>query len=140
MIKKLILACSLVIFSHTSLAETCPTVSDIKNNAIHGWKAYDSDDGTPLSAARETDFKKTIEHFALAEWSTTEGKHSAIHCYYRDSSGSSLEAYLAKDNFTPKIAANNFWYKVSGFMHCAAGMDKCQFENHALVKNQLARK
>lgn len=140
MIKKLILACSLAVLWQISFAETCPTVSEIKNNHMRGWQIYDSDDGKPLSSARELDFKKSIEQFALAEWSTIEGKNSSIHCYYRDNAGSSLEAYIAKDHYIPKIAANNFWYKVSGFMHCAAGMEKCQFENHALVKNQLARK
>lgn len=140
MIKKLIIASSLVILCHTAFAETCPTVKDIKNNALIGWKAYDSDDGTPLSSAREASFKKDIEEFTLAEWANDKNKNNTVHCYYRDKSGSHLEAYFAKDNFKPKVAANSFWYKVSGFMHCAAEMEKCQFESHALTNTQLAKK
>lgn len=129
MIKKILIAFSFccVMFCEISVAETCPTVSDIKKNSHPGWKAYDSDDGLPLSAARETQFKKIVEQFALAEWSPSKKQPGSIHCYYRDSTGSSLEAYLAKDHFKPKLDKKSFWYTVSGFMHCAAGMEKCQF-------------
>ena len=50
------------------------------------------------------------------------------------------EAYLAKDNFIPKLTAKSFWYQVSGYMHCAAGMDKCEFKMNSLAKHQLAKK
>lgn len=140
MIKKLILAISLAAIIQTCLAETCPRVIDVKNNNLSGWKAFDSDDGSPLSAARETQFKKMVEQFALAEWKNGKNKLTSIHCYYRDKTGSSLEAYLAKDNFSPSNKPKSFWYKVSGFMHCAAGTDKCQFETRVLHQPQLANR
>jgi hypothetical protein len=124
-----------------SFAETCPSISDIKGNSLNAWKAYDSDDGKPLSAAREAQFKKIVEQFTLAEWVRDKKKNSAsIHCYYSDKTGSSLEAYLAKNNFHPKLSQNNFWYQVSGSMHCAAGKEKCEFINPLGTKNQLALK
>jgi hypothetical protein len=140
MLKRFLVMISFALLSQACLAERCPSVSDIKNNTINGWKAYDSDDGTPLSAARESQFKKIVEQFALAEWINVKNQPGSIHCYYRDSTGSSLEAYLSKDNFIPKKNPKSFWYEVSGFMHCAAGMDKCEFENHGLGKQQLAKK
>jgi len=129
---------STLLLNQAALAETCPSVNDIKQNQLNGWKAYDSDDGKPLPLARETQFKKMVEEFALAEW---ENKSGSIHCYYRDNTGSNLEAYLAKDNFNPKVDPHSFWYKVSGFMHCAAGMERCEFEKYNILqKQQLAKK
>jgi hypothetical protein len=121
-----------------SFAERCPSVSDIKSNNLKGWKAYDSDDGTLLSASRETQFKKIVEEFALAEWTSNKKQAGSIHCYYRDQTGSSLEAYFAKDNFHPIISAKNFWYEVSGYMHCAAGMERCEFGNPLKSRARLA--
>jgi len=140
MFRKSIIALCCALICQASLAERCPSVADIKNNSLRDWKTYDSDDGQPLSAAREAQFKKIVEQFALAEWSKSKKQPGSIHCYYRDRTGSSLEAYLAKDNFVPKVHAKSFWYQVSGFMHCAAGMDKCEFVTHPLTKNQLAKK
>lgn len=140
MLKKIIVIVCGVVLSSASFADRCPSVNDIKHNALNGWKPYDSDDGKPLSIARETRFKKMVEEFALAEWATDHKLPGTIHCYYRDKTGSNLEAYLAKENFNPKMNLHNFWYKVSGFMHCAAGMEKCEFENRILPQRQLARK
>lgn len=140
MLKKTIIAISCaLIFCQVSFAERCPSVSDIKNNKLNGWKAYDSEEGTPLSAAREKQFKNIVEQFALAEWTNNKKQLGSIHCYYRDKTGSSLEAYLAKENFHPRLSSKNFWYEVSGYMHCAAGMERCEF-NNPLTKQQLAMK
>lgn len=140
MIKQFIFAASFLLMAGASYAETCPTVKEIKNHSLSGWKAYDSEEGTPLSAAREARFENMAEQFALAEWKREKGLRSSIHCYYRDNSGSSLEAYLAKDNFIPKITNKSFWYQVSGYMHCAAGANNCPFETRNLIQQQLARK
>lgn len=139
MLKELMIATSLLLFSQVTLAETCPTVNEIKKNSLKSWKAYDSLDGKVLSSARETRFKNMIEEFALAEWKTTKPLKGTIHCYYRDKTGSSLEAYFAKNNFKPNNR-KHFWYEVSGYMHCAAGMDKCEFNNQMMGRTQLARK
>jgi hypothetical protein len=130
----------IMLLNQTSFADRCPSVDDIKNNHLNGWKAYDSDDGMLLSAARETQFKKIVEQFTLAEWKGTKKQPGSIHCYYSDKTGSSLEAYLAKDNFHPKLDPKSFWYQVSGFMHCAAGMERCEFTHPFQAKTQLAMK
>lgn len=138
--KLLMTAVTLIMLAQGCLAETCPSISDIKKNMLAGWKAYDSDDGTLLSPAREAKFKKMLQHFTLAEWKQNKNHMTSMHCYYRDKTGSSLEAYLAKDNFIPKKNPKSFWYQVSGYLHCAAGKDNCQFETHPLLSHQLAKR
>lgn len=137
--KKWLFVIGLCAWSQINLAETCPSVNAIKHNAIKGWKAYDSEDGKLLSTARTAHFKKTIEEFALAEWGNINNQRSAVHCYYRDRTGSNLEAYLAKDHFIPKKTGQNYWYHVSGYMHCAADSKECEFESQLLNKPQLAK-
>lgn len=136
--RKLVMALVVGIICQTVQAETCPRVADIKHKLAKEWKAYDSDDGTPLSAKRELAFVKNIEQFILAEWSGSS-KKGAIHCYYRDKTGSNLEAYLSKENFIPENH-NNYWYNVSGLRQCAAGMEKCMFGSLALNGQKLAKK
>lgn len=137
MMKRILLALSMLFLCQLSFANTCPSVHDIQTNAIKGWKILDTDDGTPLSAQRNAEFKKSVEQFALVEWSNDGQKRGLIHCFYRDKNGSDLEAYLENENLTP-MASNNFWYSVSGSMHCAAGPDKCQFQNKP-VEAQFAK-
>jgi len=119
-------------------AETCPKVSELKHLKLTSWKAYDSDDHKQLSSAREQQFKKAVEAFVLAAWSDNKKTPGRIHCYYRDKSGSTLEAYLAKDHFKPKKLAHHYWYSVSGHMHCAASSKECEFEGGLLQNKQLA--
>lgn len=139
MLKKLLLALTFVLFCQTVFAESCPSVSAIQNNLIAGWKAYDSVDGASLSSNRLINFKKEVSEFALAEWAVDSKTNTGeIHCYYRDQNGSDLEAYLEKTNLLPMNAANT-WYDVSGFKHCAAGMEKCSFQSNKEEK-QLATK
>lgn len=135
MLKKCLLAC-LLCYLPLSYAETCPSIEDIHHATLQGWKFYDSDDDKILSAKRETYFRNHIIAFALAEWSS---KQHAIHCYYRDAEGSELEAYVAKDNFTP-VDQHHFWYQVSGHLHCAASSEQCEFHQRLLKNTQLARK
>ena len=138
--KKISLFLCLVLLCQISAAENCPSISDVKNGALTGWKVYDSEDNTPLSPTRTTNFKKHAEQFALAEWANGNGKKSnSIHCYYRDHTGSDLEAYLAKKNFIPNNT-KNYWYEVSGALHCAAGTTECEFHNPTLKQPQLAKK
>lgn len=134
---KIILAASLFILCQFAYAQTCPTAEDVKSKPLADWKAYDSDDNQPLSKDRETRFKQGVEQFALAEWQQKDGKGGAIHCYYRDKSGSDLEAYLSNNNVIP-LKEHSFWYNVTGFKHCAAGMEQCQFKS-ANDSTQLAK-
>ena len=124
--RKIFLLISLIIFSSVGFAETCPQIKDIKSSTATGWKVYDSEDGTLLSAKRAAQFKKQITQFSLAEWTSEPNPNGAIHCYYRDQNGSDLDAYLAKKNFSPENATK-IWYQVSGAMQCAAGVEKCIF-------------
>lgn len=109
-------------------AQTCPTVESIKAGKLAGWKAYDSEDKQLLSQQREATFLKNAEVFALAEWQQGKNGLGTVHCYYRDRTGSDLEAYLSTDNQMP-MAQNSYWYHVTGSMHCAAGMNKCKFKH-----------
>jgi hypothetical protein len=134
MMKRIIIFFIFTTFITITHAETCPTIKEIKSRTLNGWKAYDSDDGTPLSSTREIQYKKTIQEFALAEWGNKNNQEGTMHCYYRDATGSSLEAYLAKKHFAPQNH-QKYWYQVSGYMHCAAGMDKCRFVSR-ILENQ----
>ncbi len=134
---KPILAVTLFALCQFAYAQTCPTVEDVKSKPLTEWKAYDSDDNQPLSKSREQQFRQTAEQFALAEWQQHDGKGGSIHCYYRDKTGSDLEAYLANDNVIP-LKQHSFWYNVTGSKHCAASMEQCQFK-HASPPPQLAK-
>ncbi len=106
-----------------ALADTCPPIRSVQQGTAQGWLAYDADNGKLLSKKRDLALRKTIEKFALAEWSE---KQNVIHCYYRDKNGSDLDAYFSKSHFLP-AKANPYWYSVSGFMQCAAGEKACNF-------------
>ena len=127
----------LIALTTMAYADVCPTVKEIKSQKLAGWKAYDSDDGTPLSKKRTVAFIKSADQFILAEWSRRGRQGSAIHCFYRDVNGSDLEAYLTKNNLVPEN--NKAWYQVSGAMQCAAGNDMCQFTGIA-NQPQLAKR
>jgi hypothetical protein len=138
--RKLLLLVAMISFSTLCFAESCPDVGTIKQHSLRGWKAYDSDNDKPLPTKRLARFVGAIEQFTLAEWKASKDKlHSVMHCYYRDKNGSQLEAYLTKENLTP-TPDREMWYQVSGSMHCAAGMDKCQFQQNLANQPQLANK
>lgn len=123
--KKLIFTAFVILGCHVSYAETCPSVHDIKNHLISDWAAYDSDSDKPLTTKETDHFASHIAQFALAEW-TGNAQKGNVHCFYRDLDGSTLEAYLSKQNYYPNMY-NHRWYQVSGHLHCAAGLDKCIF-------------
>lgn len=139
MLNKLILAIATTLIASLAYAENCPTVGMIKNNLMHKWQAYDSDDNKPLTKKRLAIFKRNVEQFTLAEWQSKDAQHSAMHCYYRDKNGSQLEAYLTKNNLMP-INNKQLWYQVSGAMHCAAGMEQCLFQRDIALQPKLAKK
>lgn len=136
MIQKILIGTLVLTFISSSFAETCPSISDIKNNKIRDWTAYDSDTKIALSAPELNHFKKSAEKFVLAEWS--KKKNGDIHCYYSDASGSQLQAYFSKNSFVPEKARHH-WYLVSGHMHCAAGNEECSFRINPM-QQQLAQK
>jgi hypothetical protein len=123
--KKIIAALGLTIILSPAFAETCPTIHDIKNQAINGWSFVDAERDVPLSAERITEFKERVTHFGLAESINVNGK-PMMHCYYLDKGGSNLEAFLSKENEAP-INKKKFWYQVTGATHCAASLNECTF-------------
>ena len=136
---KWLLPLSLILITPTVFATTCPSIADIKHSTLHGWQVYDSDDNKPLGDKRLADFKKSIKHFVLAEWKQNTAQLGTMRCYYTDNDGSELEAYIAKNHFSPSKNKNE-WYQVSGSLNCAASMGQCTFydqkgENKILAKN-----
>jgi hypothetical protein len=121
------------IFLPASFADNCPSINQLGSYLANGWKAYDSNDGTTLSAKRQAKFLQVAQQFALAEWTVVANPpHSgAIHCYYRDKTGANLESYLGKESFIP-LQTKNYWYSVSGYMQCAASATQCQFAPNLL--------
>ena len=111
MLKKVMMtfACTFLL-CQTSFAERCPSVSEIKHNKLHGWKVFDSDDGKPLAAARETQFRQIVEQFALAEWTNNKKQLGSIHCYY-----DKTVPVSSHHTDSPTLIQKNFWYEVSGF-------------------------
>ena len=134
-LKKIMLCLFMSTVGCTALsAEQCPSVSAIKHLSLRGqWKAYDSDTGVALSQKRLNDVLQAVDQFALAEWVATKNDAGTIHCYYRDKHGSNLEAYFSTDHYHPQNLNKN-WYQVTGYMHCAAGMEKCLFQNDAVTQ------
>ncbi len=128
------LAC--VILATPSAAEVCPSTQDLQTGKALYWKAFDSDNGKPLNAVREARLKSQIKNFALAEWANSHHKGS-MHCYYKNESGSHLEAYFAKESIS-SIQPSKYWYEVTGMMQCAAGVDKCAFQALPTIR-QLAQ-
>lgn len=122
----------------SSYADTCPSIATIKQQLPKGWAIYDSIDGKPLSKERILLFQSMVEQFALAEWIKDAKFGGIIHCYYRDQTGSSLEAYLAKESYLP-VDPKNFWYEVSGYRQCAAGQEKCLFKSNDANTKQFAK-
>lgn len=141
MYQKLICALCFALVCQFVFAETCPSVRDVRNNTLsRDWVAYDSEDGSKLPLKREQEFKRNAEEFVLAEWKDLKNKGGSIHCYYRNKSGSNLEAYIAKNNFIPENS-KQVWYDVSDARHCVAGMERCQFLAKKTFPGQhLARK
>ena len=138
MVKKFFLFALLSGLHQPIQAEKCPSVSALKINTPNGWQFYDSEEGKRLSKKRIAQFKRSITEFTLAEWIQDTKQAGSIRCFYKDRTGATLEAYLAKKQYTP-LDTHKVWYRVSGSMHCAASLEQCTFRNQR-VKNQLARR
>lgn len=134
--QKIIAAILFSSLTTTVFADACPSIKDLQSRQYTRWKAFDSDDGKPLSATREAKLRHAAAHFAMAEWTGSHDK-SVIHCYYNDKHGSAMEAYFAKESALP-LKTSKYWYQVTGMMQCAAGADKCQFQTLPEMGHQLA--
>lgn len=126
----------LLLLSLNIHAENCPSVNAIKTNKAVGWQPFDSDDGKPLTPAREAKLRHDVTQFALAEFSKVNNKNM-MHCYYKDLNNAYLEAYFAKESVT-LMKPSRYWYAVTGMMQCAAGAEKCQFQTLPAMQHRLA--
>lgn len=131
MLEKLILLVITGFLTQSVLAETCPSIREIKQQLLHGWQAFDNESRTPLSPKRLAEFKLKAQKFLLAEWVKSANK--GAHCYYSDRAGSHLDVFLAKKNLTPNNT-QEYWYRVSGYLHCAAGETKCKFTQERTLR------
>lgn len=114
--KKIII--SLVLCSSISLsalAETCPDPNNIKAGNLQGWLALNSTNDEPANLYQIAVFKKTINNFWLAEWTTEYPLPVDFHgrCYYE----SEIEVYLAKDVLKP-ITSSGYWKKNGDIDQC----------------------
>lgn len=134
--QKIIAAILFSTLTTTVFADACPSIKDLQSHHASHWKAFDSDDGKPLSTARDAKLRHAAAHFAMAEWTSSHDKN-VIHCYYNDKHGSAMEAYFAKESALP-LKSSKYWYNVTGMMQCAAGADKCQFQALPEMGHQLA--
>ena len=126
--KKFILMTAMLFSPLLSVAETCPTPSDLHANQFNGWQALDIDNGTPLSQSRLTQFTHLVSSFALAEW-MQDAPEGAGHCYYygKRPDPSYLNVFLAKNTAgTDKNVSN--WQSVSANTEqCHGDILHCRF-------------
>lgn len=134
---RLLLLVILLLISKIVCAEVCPPVTAIQKNQLAGWTLLDSDDNKVLSKQREAVFRKDVQSFAMAEWTSQPNQAGKIRCYYRDKNGSNLDAYITKDHYS-LTQASKYWYEVSGAKECAAGADKCGFQSIVMPNSRFA--
>jgi hypothetical protein len=137
MLKKTILICLALTISQNSLAETCPTIQEIKHDQFHGWQALNIDSANPISAKQLNTFKNNVQYFALAEW-MEDAPEGSGHCYYHGHdihSADYLGVFLAKANLT--AAAGYDWQSKDPYVkHCNTGIDACVFQTESRDKRR----
>lgn len=125
MFKKFIISLFLLTLSSITLAEICPSISEIKNNYFHGWDAYNSNNGLPLTPQGLEKFKKHVNRFLMAEWAEGAPEGSS-HCYYGDKKNDYMDGYLARHGLQPDLISGN-WQNKSIFVRCQRGIESCVF-------------
>lgn len=106
----------------TCVAETCPTLSEIKSAnpnsiEINNWYALDIDNANRLTLSA---FANAVE-FELAEW-MIDAPEGEAHCYY------GVNAYLAKHNLKPAFI-KDYWKKIGNdaVYQCNSTVNTCLF-------------
>lgn len=120
MLKKIMAVFSFFFISYTVFAETCPTPTEIKENHLREWQAFDINDGEPLSAERFLEFQHAVtmvKTFSLAEW-MKDAPEGEAHCYYGNASDGYFGVFLAKANFIPDNQLGNWEEKGHDDMQC----------------------
>jgi hypothetical protein len=128
MLKRSLSLLVLLHFSSLSHAETCPDIWEIRSHNLHGWRALDINNATPVSEQRYNQFAQAVEAFALAEWSRFSPEGSA-HCYYNDKKHdpSYLDIYLVKHKLKPDLTAKQWAGRDTDQMQCHAYQFECRF-------------
>lgn len=120
MFKKLSVMTLACMLAMPAIADTCPSVADIKVGQFNGWQALDVNSDTPASSQAIAAFKKRVKDFYQAEWSADYEGHG--HCYYTGY----LEVLLAKDTAQPKVS--DFWKDLGFVLRCqSADVKDCGF-------------
>jgi hypothetical protein len=128
MLKKLFFVISnLMLFSFVH-AETCPSPSDLHHHNLHGWYAFDIDNGTPLSSARLDEYLQNAQQFVLAEW-MEDAPEGSGHCYYEKTTSYTDygNAFLAKQNLMADNSARQWTPQGIDVMHCKVSVNECRF-------------
>lgn len=126
MIKFFIAACTFIFFISASYAtELCPSIADIKNNQLHGWRAYYNDSGESVSNGALHKFEQTVGIFAGARW-LRYAQEGASHCYYNDNNNQETIAYLAIHGLKPDLLSTG-WKDLSYEFACNDVITNCGF-------------
>lgn len=114
----------ILLFFSSSYAQTCPSIDDLHHQNLHGWRAFDIDNGTLLSTERLLTYTQQAQEFALAEW-MDEAPEGPAHCYYYDTQKDSsyLGAFLASQDVIP----DNWKGPQRNVMQCYSGINECRF-------------
>lgn len=115
----------LIFVTPLALAESCPTVEEIKAGDFRAWHVFSSDNGTPLPPLGLEKFKRSVASFALAEYAKGAPEGEA-HCYYKTKSKPCAEGFLARHGSKPQLNTG-FWYQESMFMRCSHSLASCLF-------------
>ena len=135
MLKKLLSILSCVMVVSSAMAETCPSPTEIKNDAFHGWIPYTNDNGDTLLPQDLLRFKKEVYQFISTRWidGASEGES---HCYYVTRSGQDTIAFVAKYNLVPDFSSSS-WYMSGREPRCNGNLANCAFleeTNHAALQ------
>lgn len=121
--KKLLL---ISLFLNICFAVTCPSVSELKNNQLHNWVAFDADNGTELSTDRLKKYEEKLQYFCHAEFlkGAPEGE---AECYYRnDTDPYYLDVYLAQPGLKPDLTSAA-WHERPTLNKCHGSVEACGF-------------
>lgn len=123
MLKKIIALCILFFF-HCIYAETCPTISEIKNNVFRKWQPFNADSGEPITNPKIIlHFRKKVNHFTLAEW-MPDAPEGPSHCYYDVDS-----IYLVKTTKAPRVDDPNWHHTSLSNFQCMKKVSLCLFQD-----------
>lgn len=118
----------LLFFANMAIAETCPTVDEIKQHRYHDWHAYMLDNGEPVSAKNLLELEQNIQRFDFAVWLQFAPEGEA-ECYYQGAyiGKGQWGVYFAKQKLRPFLINGVWQNKASGFLQCNAPLEECLF-------------